>query len=359
MLGDRSSYIGMSDIGRYAECPRAAVANKLRPQPTALGRLLSLQRGHWFEDGVGQCLKALSLHILPQLEISFTWQGTPIRAHLDFTLVWQSSASAVRILEVKSMEAIPDRPHAAHEVQIKGQVSILGWLWSKPVFTLRSPDGTLLHENLTFPRLCKAHFGMAVPQSSEGVSLEGWLLCLSMREARAFGPYGHDAEAPEQVLWAARDLWTDMNAVREGSMQLNDVPCVKGFHPLCAACEHNADCPKFPQGAYQPQWEEALARLEGLKSGRAALDAEIRETEAALKQAHQLSGTKDWITTGRHRFRAATVAGRRTLDREAMREELEAICAAENIDPIDVPAMFARHEREGAPSTRLSVTTIN
>ena len=28
-LGDRSQYIGMSDIGRALECPMAAVANKL------------------------------------------------------------------------------------------------------------------------------------------------------------------------------------------------------------------------------------------------------------------------------------------------------------------------------------------
>ena len=29
MLGDRTAYIGMSDIARYTECPRAAVAGKL------------------------------------------------------------------------------------------------------------------------------------------------------------------------------------------------------------------------------------------------------------------------------------------------------------------------------------------
>lgn len=359
MLGDRSSYIGMSDIGRYSECPRAAVANKLHPQPTELGRLLALQRGHWFEYGAGQCLKALNLHMLPQLEVSFTWQETPIRAHLDFTLVWDAPVSAVRILEVKSRETIPSQPNTAHGVQIQGQVSILRWLWGQPVFNLRSPDDAFLHENMTFPQLCKAHFGLTIPKTPEGVSLEGWLLCLSMQEARAFGPYVHDADMLERALRAARDLWTDMRAVREGSMPLNDVSCVKGFHPLCGVCCHNADCPKFPQGDYQPQWEGALARLEEVKASRTVLDAEIREMETALKQAHMLSGTKDWITTGRHRFRATTVAGRRTLDRESMREELEAICAVENITPIDVPAMFARHEREGAPSTRLSITTIN
>ena len=48
MLGDRAAYIGVSDIGRYAECPRAALAGKLLPPETSLERLFTLQRGHWF-----------------------------------------------------------------------------------------------------------------------------------------------------------------------------------------------------------------------------------------------------------------------------------------------------------------------
>ena len=71
-LGDRTTYIGMSDIGKGAECLRAAVANKLGglKQPLAnelnrwyeeqrfddirqiLKKQLTLQRGHWFEGGI-------------------------------------------------------------------------------------------------------------------------------------------------------------------------------------------------------------------------------------------------------------------------------------------------------------------
>jgi len=359
MLGDRSSYIGMSDIGRYADCPRAAVASKLHPQPSSLERLLTLQRGHWFEAGVGQCLKALNLHTLPQLEISFTWQGTPIRSHLDFTLVWDASTPAVRILEVKSMEKLPDRPYPAHEIQIQGQVDLLRLLWSKPVFSLRSPDGTLLYENLTFPQLCNSNFSINLPATPQKVSIEGWLLCLSMRDARAFGPYAYDNESLERMLCSARDCWADLHAVAGGSYSLNDMPYAQGFHPLCTSCEFNADCPKFPQGNSQPEWNAALVKLESLKASRNTLDAEIREMEAALKQAHKLSGTTDWITTGQYRFRTANTAGRRTLDRDAMREELEALCASGSIPPIDVAALFQRHEHEGAPSTRLSIIPIN
>ena len=57
-LGDRSAYLGMSDIARYPDCPRAAVAGKLGGAGTSLERLLTLQRGHWFEDGIAGSLEA-------------------------------------------------------------------------------------------------------------------------------------------------------------------------------------------------------------------------------------------------------------------------------------------------------------
>lgn len=104
MLGDRTSYVGMSDVGKYLECPRAAVASRIFPEPENLDRLLPLQRGHWFEQGIGEGLSALGLRVLPQLEIDWIYKDTPIRAHLDFTLVWDSPRKAVRILEVKSTE---------------------------------------------------------------------------------------------------------------------------------------------------------------------------------------------------------------------------------------------------------------
>ena len=87
-LGDRSKYVGLSDIGKGAECLRAAVANKVfgnqHPKAddigvwyrdgefdkvtAALKKQLILQRGHWFEAGIEQAFEAngtkfFSLHI--------------------------------------------------------------------------------------------------------------------------------------------------------------------------------------------------------------------------------------------------------------------------------------------------------
>ena len=141
MLGDRTSYVGMSDVGKYLECPRAAVASRIFPEPENLDRLLPLQRGHWFEQGIGEGLSALGLRVLPQLEIDWIYKDTPIRAHLDFTLVWDSPRKAVRILEVKSTENIPTEPYPSHLIQVKGQTSLLAALWHHPVFSVRNTSG--------------------------------------------------------------------------------------------------------------------------------------------------------------------------------------------------------------------------
>ena len=87
-LGNREEYIGMSDLGSYMTCPRIAVLNKLHSLNTtyALKPLLTMQRGHWFEDGIADALKTLELPLVRQLEIAVTHNGTPIKAHLDFVL---------------------------------------------------------------------------------------------------------------------------------------------------------------------------------------------------------------------------------------------------------------------------------
>ena len=358
-LGDRSTYVGMSDIGQHWECPRAALARKVMPTPNSLERLLTLQRGHWFESGVGQALASLGLHVLPQLEISWQHQGVPIKAHLDFVLVWGAPVNAIRILEVKSTDKLPASPHDAHLLQLHGQIGLLTQAWGKPVFSLRAEDGTLLHDKMTFAQLCHARLGLQLPATADETSMEGWLLCLSMNEVKAFGPYGFNQATLDTALDHAVQLWGDLTAHRAGQLPLLQVPCAQGFYAICSYCEYNGDCPKFPQGVVMPQWEPALDKLADLKNQRAALDAEIKEMEAVLKLVHRQAGTRDWVDTGKYRFRMSVAAGRSTLNRDALHEELTDIFRFEGLGDIDVDALLARCERTGAPFERLCVSPVN
>lgn len=358
-LGDRSSYIGMSDIGQHWECPRAALARKVLSTRNSLERLLTLQRGHWFESGVGKALASLGLYVLPQLEINWQHQGVPIKAHLDFVLVWGAPVNAIRILEVKSTDKLPASPHDSHLLQLHGQIGLLAQAWDKPVFSLRAEDGTLLHEKMTFPQLCRAQLGLQLPKQAEKLSIEAWLLCLSMKDVTTFGPYTFNQAMLDTALDHAVQLWGDLTAHRAGNLSLSQVTCAQGFYPICSYCEYNGDCPKFPQGVHMPQWEPALEKLAALKEQRTALDNEIKEMETVLKLVHRQSGTRDWVDTGKHRFRMSVAAGRSTLNREALHEELTDIFLFEGLGDIDVDALLARCERVGSPFEKLSISPIN
>ncbi|MDD4700914.1 MAG: hypothetical protein PHI96_01715 [Desulfovibrio sp.] len=358
-LGDRSTYVGMSDIGQHWECPRAALARKVMPTPNSLERLLTLQRGHWFESGVGQALASLSLHVLPQLEINWQHQGVPIKAHLDFVVVWGAPVNAIRILEVKSTDKLPASPHDSHLLQLHGQLGLLTQAWDKPVFNIRAEDGTLLHDKMTFPQLCLAHLGLQLPATADKTSMEAWLLCLSMQDVTTFGPYTFNQAMLDTALDHAVQLWGDLTAHRAGNLSLSQVTCAQGFYPICSYCEYNGDCPKFPQGVQMPQWEPALEKLTVLKEQRTALDNEIKEMETVLKLVHRQSGTRDWVDAGKHRFRMSVAAGRSTLNREALHEELTDIFRFEGLGDIDVDALLARCERTGAPFERLFIAPIN
>ena len=358
-LGDRSTYVGMSDIGQHWECPRAVLARKVMPTPNSLERLLTLQRGHWFESGVGKALASLGLYVLPQLEINWQHQGVPIKAHLDFVLVWGAPVNAIRILEVKSTDKLPASPHDSHLLQLHGQIGLLAQTWDKPVFSLRAEDGTLLHEKMTFPQLCRAQLGLQLPKQAEKLSIEAWLLCLSMKDVTTFGPYTFNQAMLDTALDHAVQLWGDLTAHRAGNLSLSQVTCAQGFYPICSYCEYNGDCPKFPQGVQMPQWEPALEKLAALKEQRTALDNEIKEMETVLKLVHRQSGTRDWVDTGNYRFRMSVAAGRSTLNREALHEELTAIFRFEGLGNIDVDALLARCERVGSPFEKLSISPIN
>lgn len=330
-LGDRRSYVGLSDVGRGIECLRAAVASKLYPRAQQAGtdyesilRLLRqqivLQRGHWQEDGIGAALTAFGLRSIPQLSIALSYKNVPIQAHLDFTLVWGGSKPTVRVLELKSNENIPKTLYASYETQLHGQLALLRKAWNKRCFW-----DTDRNVYVTFPDLVSRLFDVSMPDNPNEVDIEGWIVSLAMSDIKVFGAYEPNTFMLGKCLDIATRIWNCVQAIREGTMTLDDVEYHKGFHPLCDWCKFNADCPKYrSEEAWSvPEAAQELERLAALKAEAKALKARIKEMETRVIQTYAaLNPNGAWITAGDCRFRASLQPGKETIDRDALTNEL-------------------------------------
>lgn len=360
-LGERNSYIGLSDLVKYSECPRSAIAGKIGKNAPTLQKLIPLQRGHWFENGIADVLASLRANQLRQLELSINIDEVPLRAHMDFTLVWDRPAQAVRILELKTCEKLPSEAMPAHVFQVVGQISLLQEYWNKPVFNLKDKAGKIKYSNSTFPNLCQKEFNISLPEDPDEISLEGWLLYLSMKNALTFGPYLPSEANLDLVRKLAGEFWSNKNMCDRHPRLLETLEYAKGFSLSCLNCHVSKQCPKFHDEAHLPQWENAITKLEKFKAEKASLETQIVEIEDALKQAHALSGSQGWLNTGSHRFRVSTINGRKTLDQKGLKAELAEILNSfgrDIDDDIDIDALFARHETQGAPYSRLTINPI-
>ena len=356
-LGDRSQYVGMSDIGKMLDCPRAALAGKLfvpeyRDTAGALKRQLLLQRGHWFETGVHQALTGCGLSPLSQLEIEIRHENIPIKAHLDFTLVTDQPHPSVRILEVKSITKISATLPERYLMQIGGQTALLKAYWNLPIFNLVQDTGEVLHHR-TFLEICNECLGVSLPDAS-ACDIQGWILCLSMCDAKAFGPFLPEDTDITRCLDMAFEFWETMIALRDNLLNLNTIQTVQGLSPLCPSCLWRKDCPHF-KGSSHPEWEDTLAQFIDLKTQKKSIEAEIGELESRLKVAYQLSHTvkEEWINTGNHTFRVIPQNGRVTLDRKRLAEELNTLLGGQNAQ-----TLMAKCEKQGEPFERLHTVEV-
>ena len=357
-LGNRDEYVGMSDLGSYMTCPRMAIMNKLHPQNLTHDRkpLLTMQRGHWFEDGIADALKTLELPLVRQLEIAVTHNGTPIKAHLDFVLASNHPRPTVRILEIKSCQKLPNCLYASYETQVYGQIGLLTRYWEEPVFSVREETGQYRFQDLTFSEIARHLWGLDLPYEWENVDIEAWVLCLSMTDAKVFGPYVSDAGMMDVVLKKAGEFWSTIQQIKDGTLDASTLKTTSGFNPLCEHCLWNADCPKF-KGNDHPELVSDLEELAAWKSKRVILEEKIKARETSMKDWYaNISGTQDgWIQAGHWRFKSSEIPGRRTLAKDSLAGELIELFHDGGMDDVDVPALIARHEKISAPSTRLFI----
>ena len=371
-LGDRSLYVGLSDIGKGAECMRAAVAGKAfgSQHPAAdkvmkwyrdgefgkvmvtLKKQLILQRGHWFEAGIEQVFEANGVRFFTQLEIDAGFDGVPVLTHLDFVMV---ANGAVRILELKSTENLPDNLYTSYECQLYGQLGFLAKYWDQPRFSIRDGTGQILHSKLSFPELCKKAFGIDMPEFIQDVDLEDWVLALAMSDAKAFGPYKANNTMTRFCEKTAKSIWEKSEEIRNNNLDLNSVEFCKGFHALCDFCDHANGCPKFTVHELGDSvYNDILGELDELKLKKAKLAKDITIAEEQVKDFYVNSGVNgDWLSTGDWRFRFAETAGRKSLDSKALLVEVGEIIGEDRVEDL-----IQKYSSQGLPGQRLYVSRV-
>lgn len=108
-LGDRSTYLGASDIGA---CPRKTILAKLNTPAADLVSLLRFRRGHMAEDIVAAAFTTAGFtNFRRQVEVRYPGD-VPVMAHIDFVFI-SEARKAMAVLEVKSPESMPDCPYGS------------------------------------------------------------------------------------------------------------------------------------------------------------------------------------------------------------------------------------------------------
>ena len=232
MLGDRSTYLGASDIGA---CPRKTILSKLKTPEADLVTLLRFRRGHMAEDIVAAAFTAAGFtNFKRQVEVRYSGD-VPVMAHLDFVFI-SETRKTMAVLEVKSPETIPEHPYGSWETQLYLQMGLLAN--SYPDYTVEK--GAILAVN----------FG------EQGMQL--------------FNGYTPQTLIYEGLMDRASNIWNAYQQYAAGELT---TPVMEAG-PLCGYCPFLMDCPKFEAEEVR-ELTESVEILVELQQQQRDLETEI------------------------------------------------------------------------------------
>lgn len=116
-LGDRSKYIGASDVGG---CPFKTITSKLEKPEVGFEQSIIFQRGHIAEELVAKMLVGTNYE--RQVELTGDLDNFPLIAHLDFLI---SSEKRSVVVEAKTVSAKTDEPFESWVLQVQMQMGLL------------------------------------------------------------------------------------------------------------------------------------------------------------------------------------------------------------------------------------------
>jgi len=226
-LGDRSTYVGASDIA--GDCERMAFLDKTAPGTFGLGTLIRFIRGHLAEAIFKRALDALGIPFRHQDELVLRYQGVPFRIHPDFLLFGK------KVLEIKCGD-VPSSPYESWTAQVNFQISSMTEARGEP------------------------HEGYVVATD---------LAMAANRQVRVYGPFRPDPARYLESLERGKRLWECMTGDRDPRT------LAARYGPLCAWCRHRQGCPELSaETVPYLGMEEDLESYFEIQASMRALEAE-------------------------------------------------------------------------------------
>lgn len=195
-LGDRSEYVGASDI---VGCERKVVLSKINGVEFNTANQIVLSRGHVAEDIVSKVLAKAGFNYETQYEVIHP-KFSFIKAHIDFLFFDKGTKG---VLEMKTTTGIPDEPYPSWVQQLQMQIGLL---------------------KLNFPK-----------DKIKGALL---VMDLSNGQMKVFNGFTPDGELFEVLVDKAKSIYEKvLNKQTEG--------LETEISPLCSFCPFKKDCPEF------------------------------------------------------------------------------------------------------------------
>ena len=250
-LGDRSTYIGSSDV---TGCIRKSVMEKLYPVEPDLTTLLRFERGHMSEKILKKALDAMDRKYEYQHESIHP--EAPFKAHIDFLF---HSKDTIAVLECKSVSAIPSAPYEDWITQLHYQMGLLG---------IENPD----------KKIRGAVFA----------------LNLNTEQRKIFNGYQSDPVIFDGLIKKASEIWDCMSTGKDDQTLRTQ----KG--PLCAWCHYRQGCPAFKVNEDTPEIpiEEDVQSFLSLKESEKVIKGEITSLSNMIKAAIQANARGGKIKAG-------------------------------------------------------------
>lgn len=235
-LGDRTTYIGASDI---AGCARKVYLQKQNPIQPDTRTLLKFSRGHAAEWLLDKIFKAGGGVYDTQVELSHP--SEPMKCHLDFLFYTDFDGNPeMHAIEVKSVSGIPDAPYPQWEDQLGFQLGML---------RMQYPKG----------------------------KISGSILAMDLNagQVHQFNGYGYDEPTFNYLYCRGLHLLDVLN----GKEKARTSPT-----HLCGYCQYRDDCPEMtlPKVLLPPEIEMIAQKYAELNSTKSHAEKEMKSIRKEL-----------------------------------------------------------------------------